>query len=299
MRTKAILLIALMADPLFALVPMGPTCTPLKTGQTSFGFEYIRSESDFVLSGYGFSEIVEDVPIDATMVRLGLPFGDRSEFFARFGLGEIEEAGSEFAWGLGLKLASKSTDSFGLGAIAQVTQFIGDESINIGPYIADEDVSLYEFQVGVGPTWQSNGISIYGGPMVRFVTGDDVIRNLDLIFDIEQDSEIGGFIGVSAELAEGFSLNGEYQLTADAWMIAVNLQFRFGKRKSIEPKSDWQSSPIRDKAEIRGYQGHIDPRTGKIEVTPKDRLKVDTSGEPVKDKEGNFIFEPGDPNSPQ
>jgi hypothetical protein len=42
----------------------------------------------------------------------------------------------------------------------------------------------------------------------------------------------------------------------------------------------------------QGYQGYINPLTGKMEVSPRARVKVDDKGEPVKDKDGYFIFEP-------
>jgi hypothetical protein len=41
----------------------------------------------------------------------------------------------------------------------------------------------------------------------------------------------------------------------------------------------------------QAYQGHINPLTGKMEVSPRARAKVDDKGEPVTDKDGNFIFE--------
>jgi hypothetical protein len=75
----------------------------------------------------------------------------------------------------------------------------------------------------------------------------------------------------------------EYQFTDDSYAIGVGIVHRFGKpsrpsaRAAFEEDNSWPTS--------------LNPNPPK-KYASKERLKTDASGEPVRDKDGNFVFVP-------
>jgi len=90
------------------------------------------------------------------------------------------------------------------------------------------------------------------------------------------------------------------------WSVAFILVMILSAAAVFGEEEAEKADPNAPKGKVRGYQAERDPETGKIrtyplyEGQPEDsvryRVKTDSSGEPMKDEEGNFLFiaEPND-----
>jgi hypothetical protein len=284
-RVVITIIVVLFAGPVWALTYMGPPTSDIEAGQFGIGFDYSESETNIEIKG--LSGVLTDVEANTHFARFILGIGDGAELSARVGTDEIEDLGNEFAWGLGVKATLVESGSLNWGALFQLTGLYGDETDTVSGFAITGDFDVYEYQVAVGPTLKINSLSVYGGPFVHFIDGDGDIRILGttLSYDFEQESEFGGYVGLSWNMGENTSFAVEYQATDDADAIGIGLVHRFGKpsghRIRVGPKepSTWptleQNRPKRP-----------------AETGPKQRLKTDASGQPVKDKDGNFIFVP-------
>jgi hypothetical protein len=96
----------------------------------------------------------------------------------------------------------------------------------------DVELDIQEIQVAVGPTVQLEGISVYGGPFLHFVTGEididvagldsfSALNRLDASLDIREESVFGLFGGALGEVDQNTSWFAEFQVTGDAWGIGI------------------------------------------------------------------------------
>jgi hypothetical protein len=102
-------------------------------------------------------------------------------------------------------------------------------------------------------------------------------------------AEYPGRISQSQELVRKWNNWLWVDLLWDFGIITWPVDFLTNSGYEIYPKTIHFEFP---NPSPEGYQGHINPLTGKMEVSPRARVKVDAKGEPVKDKNGYFLFEP-------
>ena len=279
MKRLSIIIAVLFASPAWALTFMGPPTSDIKQGQFGVGFDYAQTEADIEIEGV--SGILTDVEADTYFARLLFGIADGAELSARLGIGEIEDLGNEFAWGVGAKATLVKSGSLNWGALFQFTGLYGDETDTISGFGVTGDFDVYEYQVAVGPTLKIGQLSVYGGPFLHFITGDADIRILGttLSYDLEQESEFGGYIGLSWDMVENTSLAVEYQATGDADAIGISLIHRFGappkpekyivtQRSTPEPKPKPKPKVDATGRKIRGYRAVIDEKTGKPVTYP-------------------------------
>jgi len=145
---------------------------------------------------------------------------------------EVEDwdGGNEFAYGFGTKLTISEQDAITWGGLFQMTWIEGDDSVSG----IDIDVDAYEMQIAFGPTYEVDSMRIYGGPFLHLVDGDGkasgVVPGWGAIsgsFDVEQESEFGGYVGAQFDVAENSCVNVEAQFTGDAWAITAGIGFGF------------------------------------------------------------------------
>ena len=283
MRRVIITIVVLFASPVWALTYMGPVASNVKEGDFLLGFDYSDSEMDLEMSGFGLSETLEDVESDLYLGKVGLGLSDGFEFFGRFGMSEINDSGNEFTWGLGTKATFGEKDNISWGVLFQfMSLYEGEE--NIDGSLVDGDLDIYEFQVAFGPRYDMDGLYIYGGPFFHFIDGEVNLEYLGdtLSFDIEQESEFGGYVGMGWQIAENSSLSVEYQFTSDAHAIGISLLNKFGGSPKPEKRTVTQRPTPTLKTEPK-----VDA-SGRL-ITGY-RVKRDASGEIVKDKDGSYIF---------
>jgi len=222
MKKIVVTIMVLMCSQAFGLTLMGPPKAELEQGQKSVGFNLSFSEMDLKVDSF----TLDDVESFSYLVNLGYGVSDDWDFFVRLGLTDIEQddfdGDAEFAYGFGTKATFSQQDSMTLGGLFQILWSEADDTI-LG---TQTDVEYYEIQIAVGPTFDYDGLSIYGGPFLHFVDGDFKVSGLGSA-DIEQESEFGGFVGVQFDLVENASCCVEYQITGDAQAVCAGIVWGF------------------------------------------------------------------------
>lgn len=290
-RVVITIIVVLFAGPVWALTFMGPPTSDIEAGQFGIGFDYSESETNIEIEG--LSGQLTDVEANTYFARFILGIADGAELSARVGTGEIEDLGNEFAWGVGVKATLMESDPLNWGALFQLTGLYGDDTDTFGGFTITDDFDVYEYQVAVGPTLKIGQLSVYGGPFFHFIDGDGDITILwtTSSYDFKQESEFGGYVGLSWNMDENTSLAVEYQATDDADAIGIGLVHRFGK-PSRPGKSSRPGIRVGPKEPSTWPTLEQNRPKHPAETDPKKRLKTDASGEPLKDKDGNFIFVP-------
>jgi len=228
MRRAIIVVAVLLGSPVWGLTYMGAPSSDVKQGELFFGFDYSNSELDFEFRGATSKGILDDVDSDLYMGRAGIGVLDGLELFGRFGVGEVEDLGNEFSWGFGTRATFGKKDDVRWGVLFQVTSLCVDEDGAIGDYQLAGDFDVYEYQLAIGPTFgDDDETQVYLGPFFHFVDGDaDLVTHGPV--DVEQESEVGLYIGVSWEVAGNTRLNIEFQGTDDAKFGGIGLVHRLG-----------------------------------------------------------------------
>lgn len=229
MKKTVITIIVLMCSQAFGLTFMGPPMAELEQGQKSAGFNLSYSEMDVEVSAFGLSGTLDDVESFTYLVNIGYGISDNWDAYLRLGLTDIEfedfDSSSEFAYGFGTKVTFGQQDAVTWGGLFQILWSEADDTV-LG--IKDE-IDYYEIQIAFGPTYDYDGISIYGGPFLHFIDGDikESGPGYSITGDIEQESEFGGYVGLNAELTESANWQIELQFTGDAYAICTGLGWKF------------------------------------------------------------------------
>jgi hypothetical protein len=261
MEKKVLLLgvvvVGVLCSAAFALAPMGPPIATLKQGQWSAAGEYGYSKMDlqadvkWSASGPGLAEsgkestTVKDFKSSMFFANLGYGVSDNWEAFLRLGAADVKmqggfDGGYGFAWGFGTKVTFLKQDSITWGGLFQMTWFNpGDDKmtddVNDVLVSGNAEVNWWEMQIAVGPSWQTGGLCIYGGPFLHFLNGDydEKLTGTGSISkataNIEQDSEFGGYVGAQCDLGnwiQNASWNADLQFTGDAWAFATGVIWR-------------------------------------------------------------------------
>lgn len=197
---------------------------------------------------------LKDLKINRTYVRLGYGIYDNAEVFVRLGGfnarfgdsiwedSEKFDSGSELAGGAGVKLTFYQEGNIKLGGLFQfnTAEFDGQLNASYWPSADYVKVNMTEVQVALGASCECNeNLTIYGGPFLHFVDGKlkDEYNTVDsetgglfnrkYQWNIEQKSELGGYLGAQINFAESCSINLEYQLTSDASAFGMSFLFKF------------------------------------------------------------------------
>jgi len=292
---KKVILFAVVvfcAQPVWALRFMGPPTTDIRGGQFGLGLDWSHSQFDIRSNDLDL-DTAANVEANVYFTRLLFGIADGAEISGLIGLSDIEESEedglrstNDVTWGAGLKLNFIESGSFGLGAAFQFTSLEGDDETAVGPFIAEGDLDAYLLELAVGASYKLHHVSLYGGPFVHFITGDfeGRVAGLRETIDVEQEeSKLGGYVGISAELADNSNVTLEYQFTDDSYAIGVGIVHRFGKPSA-------PAAPVSTK-EYDSWPTSLSTNPPE-KYAIKERLKTDASGEPVKDADGNFIFVP-------
>lgn len=229
MKRTVLTVVVLSANPLWALTFMGPPTSDLQQGQTRIGLDYSSSEYDADISGPLLSGTLAEVGQDAFFARLAAAPLEKTEWSILLGISEISDLGDEFAWGLGFKGTLIDSAPVSWGALFQMIHSEGDDSDSIGGLAITGDFDFYEMQIAVGPSYRAGNVCVYGGPFLHFMSGDVDIRfaGQTLSYDLEQESIFGGYVGLSAEIAQDVNFGLEGQFTADAVGLGAGVSLKF------------------------------------------------------------------------
>ena len=239
-----------------ALDPIGPPVAGCQQGQFSAGFEFATGEMDLEVSGPGISTsgpgrqaVLKDVENNKYFARIGYGISDDWEIFTRLGLVDAEadadsgsdfESDHEFAFGVGTKKTFVDNGDVKWGAVFQFSWTELDDKLPASSVFANNALSVsagnkvevdwYEIQLALGPQWMiDEGIYIYGGPFLHFLEGDadEETSSGRNEYELEQESEFGGFVGCLFEVDPHIVVNVEGQLMSDAWLLAAGVTWLF------------------------------------------------------------------------
>jgi len=297
--------VAFLVSPVSALTYMGSPTSNVKQGELLLGFDYSDSDLDVEWRGYGLRGTIKNFESDLYLGKVGLGLSDGFELFGRFGLNRMDytlsqmeytediqdgfrfSSGNEFTWGVGMKATLGRKDNLSWGALFQLMDITGHDKTYFDEYPVDTEIDAYEIQLAIGPSYEIDSLCLYGGPFLHAIGGDVDMKSGSTTlssFDIEQGSEVGGYIGLGWQFAENSSLNVEYQLTGDAQVIGISLLNRFGGPTKTEKPVVRQMPVTMPKPEPE-----VDA-SGRI-ITGY-HMKRNASGDFAKDKDGNFVFDP-------
>lgn len=205
---------------------------------------------------------LNDLKSNIVMVRAGYGINDSWDAFARLGIADakddIEQTYPDgaptdtfkgydgsfgLAWGLGTRATFWQDEQLSWGGLCQITWLNPDDSsidLSGDPVFsgkADID-NMWEVQIAAGPTWRAvENLCIYGGPFLHFVNGEldfsgstvDMGTNIltKASSDIEEKSQLGGYVGAQFDLDQNTFCFIEGQLTDDAWGIGIGASRRF------------------------------------------------------------------------
>lgn len=244
MKKVVITILVLMCSQAFGLTPMGPPKAELKQGQYSFGIDYSFSDIDVEVSGYGASW-TEDIETNTLFSNLSYGITDGWEGFLRLGFANVEaddfDGGNEFAYGFGTKLTFAEQDAVSWGALLQIGWLSSDDSGTVVAYghtiTGNQEIDVYEIQIALGPTYETDSLKIYGGPFLHLVNGDYdwsgtvtgpmINGSGSFSLDIEEESVFGGYIGISKDLTSNSNIGIEFQYTGDAQAVGLKLVWKF------------------------------------------------------------------------
>ncbi len=257
----------LLTTNTFALDLFGPPVTTSNKDQFIAGLEYLYSEMDLhtdsltVATPLGTLQFpsaeIKSIEMNKFNVNiLSLLGRNNYDFFLRLGITDASSDKGKNRENLGGSIGDGDyTPNIGggfrttlyqsndgktkWGLLAQLSYVSLDfdkkiYSVNGSDISLSATIDMLEIQIAAGPIYQvTDKISIYGGPFLHFVKGDVELRgNVGKIpiqgsSDLEQCSELGGFFGLSTDLAKNTKFNIEFQLTDDAQALGFRFFHRF------------------------------------------------------------------------
>jgi opacity protein-like surface antigen len=243
-----VVLVGLCGSTALALDPMGPPKANLQKDQWSVGIDYSWGEMTIQRTTANWSDAKNTADLDDMQkiyATIGYGLSENVEGFVRIGIGSTdverkvdwtkwESDGGDWdaIWGLGVKATLSEDENVTWGILAQYSSAeLSCDQKESGGETPRVDLDITELQIAFGPTWDlGDGVSVYGGPFLHIIDGS-YVDNKDngdvLTKSIEEESQLGGYVGVSIDLAANSTLCVEYQNTGEAEAIAGLLSFRF------------------------------------------------------------------------
>ncbi len=214
-RIFLILVIFFGCGPAMALTRLGPPIATLGSGQFAIAPELSFSENDVEREGSRGSRTVK---LNVLLARFSYGLTDDCELYVRGGTG----GGS--AWipitlGAGAKWTFYQETEFPLGALFQIHLFPGTSFAT--------EIDLYEVQIAAGTTYRFDRFSVYGGPFLHFLRGEEDSSVFGTHIDLEEESVLGVYVGARADLNKHIGLDIEFQVTGDAYGVGFGLPIMF------------------------------------------------------------------------
>ncbi len=211
-----ILIICLICGQANALTQMGPPTATVEAGRYIIAPEFTYSENDIEACRGAPDRTLE---MDSLLARLSYGYSQNVELSVRGGIsgGDIWVPA---AVGAGAKWTFYNDETYPLGVLCQAMYYPGD--------VFATDLEAYEVQIAVGTTYKyDEDITLYGGPFLHLLRGDEQNDIPNAGNDIEEESMFGAYLGVRTNISENLDLDVEVQVTGGGWGISVGLPWRF------------------------------------------------------------------------
>ncbi|HPS55319.1 MAG TPA: hypothetical protein PLP05_06965 [Sedimentisphaerales bacterium] len=208
---------------------------------SSFTLKRLKMHKLYANIGYGITDNWE------TFIRLG---GMNTEFSGNFFPGSTGSQSRNFngdtgfAIGFGTKVTFYEKDKLKLGALFQMSWASSHATASGVDYRESVDLDIVEMQIALGATYQlTEKIAIYGGPFWHFINFNDSdlhgFRSHETdpsqserktcysTYDIDDESNFGGYIGAQYEVFKDTFYCIEYQHTGSADALAMSIRWKF------------------------------------------------------------------------
>ena len=248
---------------------MGPPSASLDSGQWKIGYTYHYSKNDLLVKDIklnGTDTGIDEEDIDGMKVErhyftfnygieprrwevygfLGIANMKENESWSLFGEDVRFDAKNDFAFGIGTKITTNSSEDVDWGILVQASWLKAEDKLWSGTFDYDgdtysgkwdEEVDAWEIQVAVGPTFKNDGWKVYGGPFFHMIGGDteskltgsvnEVPGEAKISGDLQQDNWFGGYIGVQIDLWKNVDIGVEYAYTGSCEGIGGNVSWKF------------------------------------------------------------------------
>jgi hypothetical protein len=228
MKSEVVIaIIGFIASIALANAPSIPLEAP-PTTETWFGYtfgaqyEYSDMEVDVHNHEYDFD-------IRAVYGTFTVPLSSRLDFFLRLGGARASttdfDGGTDWAWGMGARGTIATWDELALEAKGQITSVTSSKARTLTVYDSnhpydhddpnyfrgDDQLSLFEYNLKVGPTWSHGPLSLSGGAMARYMTGDFTYYGDNTTEKVDHQTCFGGYLGIGFDITEAISFFGDVQ----------------------------------------------------------------------------------------
>jgi len=214
-----LLIVVLPTGTALALAPMGQPTSSLKEGQMSAGVSYMNGDEDIHFVGGP----AKGIDLESVLVTVALGIReDQMDVFLRGGVGTrscpLMDTDAPAA-GAGTRITLTGNETLSWGLLAQFVWY-GFESGTV-------ESDLYDIQIATGPSWHvMDNLMVYGGPFVHLIDGTQDMKGIG-VFDLEQESALGGYVGTGLEIGTHLTVASEFQFTPNASGFAVTANWRF------------------------------------------------------------------------
>ena len=238
------------SSPALALSPMGPPTSGLYKGQLRAGVDYSYFNMDVDLNqgtspGGGPSLCMNDLIGQYVLANVGYGLWENLEFSFRAGGGSakvkepggfsfetaLPELGNGYVIGFGTKATFIEKPDIEWGGLFQLLWAEAEGRARAGGTPWSASIGMWEIQIAAGPNYKLNEkMSIYGGPFLHIIDGKFKAYRMAgagaIRYDLDEGSIFGGYIGSKIKLTSNADFCIEYQHTATADSIGMNLSFK-------------------------------------------------------------------------
>lgn len=239
------LLVAILSINAYGVGILGTPTAELNQGQWNVGLSYAYLSTDLDTTTMKDAEgsyklEVNDNNVNRYYGSIGYGLTSAWEAYVQLGWADVKadfgvpgdpESGggvnfdNDFAWGWGTRYTFYEQDKVRWGVTVQMNWLDtswDDEDVTI-------DYSDYDLLVGVGPTVDMGGWKLYGGPYYYMLDGDLDVKGIDFkeTGDLQEDSNIGGFVGAQCKVMEKYDVTTEFSFTGSGWAIGAGLCYAF------------------------------------------------------------------------
>ncbi len=202
---------------------------PVAPGDFAIGGAYITGDTELTLTDMWAGNVDFGVELDTTMVfvEYGLPWTGTSVYGGvgmsdgqSEGLGDLSDSATMTTIGLrGCYPLFVAYPGLSLGAVVEVTSFDMDDSW------MRNDVDLDVTTITVAPSVQyaTGDIAFYAGPYYLHTDGDLDIGKES--WDIDEDEDMGVFVGTQLAVMEELTLTVEYRSIGETLVIGGTYAF--------------------------------------------------------------------------
>jgi hypothetical protein len=257
-----LIIIALCHSVASAFDPIGPPAARLKEGWSATTLEYLYSSMDLETDSFTLGPIlfssstIKNIKSNKFYANFASSLQDYGEVFLRMGAmdaspdtgdnrgnwaGFVGDSDYEFTVGAGAKFnfGQSQDGAHTWSLVAQTSYASMDLDVETNPILDSSatlsaELNIWEVQIALGYTRRfGDRLWVYCGPFLHYVSGDaDIDGSIDTVAtkastDLEQDSNVGGYIGAEWSRGGNFSFCVEWQFTGGGHAFGGGLIWRF------------------------------------------------------------------------